>query len=382
MKLYLDMLNISTIPAPWTHGTDGLMRLSGINLGNFAFRHALYSILADLADYAPVDYTTYRSHSEGEPPEHVIISCANWLGQGEAVERNNGFRADSLERAKQITVFGLGAQAPAGATELTLGPETQRMVQVMADRGASLSVRDTLTADALRKLGVEVVITGCPSNFINLNPALGSTIADKARAGQQAAPGWQDLRCFISEASGGHDQTRAVVGSQLQLMAEHGAAYVLQTPALLPLLLRESIVVPELYLQSSPWSSEDTRRVLRRAMQHFSSVDAWLDYARTCELAFGMRIHGTMIPLQAEVPSLLVQHDSRTAGLAQQMGIPATTPEDYVALQAAGPAALFARIAEGMEGYDARRQDLAQVMCAYLASHGMTPHKGLAALAA
>lgn len=57
-----------------------------------------------------------------------------------------------------------------------------------------------------------------------------------------------------------------------------------------------------------------------------------MDFARTCDLSFGMRIHGTMLPLQSGVPSVLVAHDSRTIGLADKMGIPWVSPEDFVSV--------------------------------------------------
>jgi hypothetical protein len=40
-----------------------------------------------------------------------------------------------------------------------------------------------------------------------------------------------------------------------------------------------------------------------------------------------------MAGIQAGVPSLLIGHDSRTQGLAQVMGIPMISPEEYVALR-------------------------------------------------
>ena len=380
MKLYLDMLNISTIPDAWRGTADDIMRLSGHNLGNFAFRHALYTLLEDLADFAPVTYSHYDAATKDRAPDHVIASCANWLGTSEADERNNGYRAVMFERAKKITVFGLGGQAPAGTTTLTLGPNTERMVRAMAAGGPSLSVRDDLTAATLKGLGIEAVVTGCPSNFINGAADLGAQITARAEARQAQAPGWDVLRSFISEASTGHGHTAAVVASQLRLMAAHRVAYVLQTPALLPMLLGENTVVPPLYCDNSDMDMPALRGVLMQSMQHFSSVDSWMDFARTCHLAFGMRIHGTMLPLQAGVPSLLIQHDSRTAGLAQHMGIPAVAPETYIALQEAGPAAMFEQIARGMEGYDSRRAGLAGVMRDYIAAHGLVPHNSIQTL--
>jgi hypothetical protein len=299
-------------------------------------------------------------------------------------EKNNGFRAMALEKADApIDCFGLGVQAKAGTERARLGPNTRRMAQVMADRATALSVRDQLTQETLEAEGItNTVVTGCPSNFINADADLGARIAARATALATARPDWNSLRTVISEASGGHASSGAVIRSCLALMGAHPAFYVVQTPALLPLLLGESAAVPHAYLSNSPFADEAAlKQALLKGLLHFSSIDAWMDFSRSCQLSFGMRIHGTMVPLQAGVPSLLISHDSRTAGLAQHMGIPAMTPETFLSYQAEGPTSLLGYIARAMQGYDAHRIGLARVMRDYVAGNGLTPHANLAALA-
>ncbi len=381
MKLYLDLDNVSAIPDAWQHRSDDLMRLSGINLGNFAFRHALRTVLADLSAFDPVGYSNYSARTTDEAPEHLIVSCANWLGTGEKVDHNNGFRADMLARAKRVTALGLGVQAPQGAERLELGPQTRRMVEVMAERGPLISVRDEVTARTLADIGVETTqVTGCPSNFISPDAELGANVIKRAEARAEGQPGWEDLRVLVSEASGGHGKSQAVIAAYLEMMARGPVAYILQGPPLLPFVLGETGTVPEFYVESSERSETEVRRLLRRTSVHFSSMEAWLDYARTCQMALGMRIHGTMVPLQTGVPSLLIRHDSRTAGLANVMAVPAITPEEYMDLLQERPAAIYTRIARDMEGYDKRRRELAQGMLGYLQAHQLAPHAALEGL--
>lgn len=384
-RLYLDMADVSAIPDAYRLGTEALMAATGINIGNFAFRHALPRILAEFGSYRPVTYTAYLKAVEEEGPvERVLVSCANWLGTSEADEKNNGFRAMALEKADApIDCFGLGVQAHAGAQEARLGPNTLRMAHVMSERAKAISVRDRLTQDTLEAAGItNTVITGCPSNFINPDPGLGGQIAARASALATGRPGWDSLRTVISEASGGHAASGDVIRACLALMAAHPVFYVAQTPALLPLLLGETPAVPEAYRANSPFEDEKAlKQALIKALLHFSSIDAWMDFARSCQLSFGMRIHGTMVPLQAGVPSLLIQHDSRTAGLAQHMGIPAMTPETFLSYQAEGPASLLAYIAREMGGYDTHRRGLAGTMRDYVTGNGLMPHPDLVALA-
>ena len=190
------------------------------------------------------------------------------------------------------------------------------------------------------------------------------------------------IRSIISEFSGGHPASGLVVRESLRLMADSPAFYVAQSPVLLPFLFNETTEVPPAYKSNSPFSGDVGKlyAVMRAKTLHFSSMDAWLDFSRTCDLSFGMRIHGTMVPLQAGVPSILISHDSRTSGLAQQMGIPTLSPETFVRSYAEGPSEMLSRIAHTMDDYDARRAELAGVMRDYLVVNGLNPHGSLRGL--
>jgi hypothetical protein len=283
-----------------------------------------------------------------------------------------------------VVGFGLGVQARLDEGLPRLGPGTLRLARALAMRAPQLSVRDLLTQEVLKAQGVpNTVVTGCPSNFINPDPDLGARIAERARRQARRAGSWRDLRLCISEASGGHAASGQVLSGQLRLLDGGPAFYLIQSPALLAFVLGERGTIPQVYKTANPWKGESGRltATLKATVLHFAHVDAWMDFARTCDLSFGMRIHGTMLPLQAGVPSALIAHDSRTIGLAEQMGIPWVSPETWLEMAAEGPAPLLTHIASAMDGYDARRKGLAQTMMAYLEVNGLPPTPGLARLA-
>lgn len=385
-RLYLDMSHISDVPNAYRRDSGGIAALSGYNLGNYAFRHALKFLVGDLWSYRPVDYTQFNKAIAEEKPERILISAANWLGTSEDDEKNNAYRTNVILAADApVVVFGLGVQAKAGAGIPQLGRKTARMAAVLAERCAKLSVRDQITHDTLESIGVRnSVVTGCPSNFINGDPGLGARVAERARLLLTSGIGWGQVRSVISEYSPGHATSDAVLSANLRLFAESPAFNVIQTPELLPLLFNETRDIPGPYLDQSPYPGnvEALRSLLRAKTLHFNSIDGWMDFARTCDLSFGMRIHGNMVPLQAGVPSILISHDSRTAGLANFMGIPSVTPEEFVGSQAAGPGPLFDQIAQVMDGYDARRQALAQIMRDFVVANGLPVHDSLQGLAA
>jgi hypothetical protein len=376
-KLYLDLKYTSEIPGAFKKSADELMADSGVNLGNFAFRHALKFMIQDFYAYRPVRYDEFAAVASANDLEDSIVSCANWLGLTDQNEASNLNRSIAIEKFNgRVVCFGLGIQASMGAELPKLGPNTLRLAQVLAERAPLLSVRDQLTQDTLESEGIHnTVVTGCPSNFINSDPELGKKIAKRAREFSHSMKEWGSVRSCISEASGGHSHSGKVIEKMLQLMGDTPAFYLLQSPLLLKFVLGERGEIPASYRSNSPYKDQFGRltQVLKSTVLHFTNMDSWMDFARTCDVSFGMRIHGTMVPLQSGTPSALIAHDSRTIGLAEHMGIPWASPEDFLKMTKDSPAPLFELIADAMEGYDANRAQRAAVYHDYMVKNGIEP---------
>lgn len=384
VKLYFDMLEVDAVHTPHRATSQDILKITGYNIGNFAFRHALRHIIDDLDTYVPVDYHSFKKRPDRYETSQLLISCANWLGLSEQDEEHNAYRARTFDDFNvPLTAFGLGTQAKLGAKLPKLGPHTVRLAKVLSERSTKLSVRDQLTAETLEAEGIHnVVVTGCPSNFIAEDPAIGQKVAADAARMAEATPGWRNVRSLISEMSQGHAMSGKIAADHLRLMHLTPAFYVVQDPTLLPFVLRESNDIPDFYLKNHALKDEEQLfRVLKSKTLHFSSITAWLDFARTCDLSFGMRIHGTMLPLQAGVPSILISHDARTSGLAEFMGIPSVSPERFLEISRSGPTPLFTAIAEKMSAYDDRRRALAGTMLDYVKANALTPHPALETLA-
>jgi len=380
-KLYLDLKFTSVVPEAYRMPAADLSSASGVNLGNFAFRHALRFLVDGLDGYETVRWPEFNQIASNEKVDQVVVSCANWLGLTPNDEAANLNRANAIAKVDcSVVSFGLGVQAKIQATLPKLGPNTLRLAKELAERCNKLSVRDTLTQETLAAEGIlNTVVTGCPSNFINSDPDLGARVAERARTQAARAKSWADVRSCISEASGGHSHSGAVIKHQLELMEASPAFYLIQSPALLAFVLGDRAAIPNEYKANNPWKDQSGRltSVLKSKVLHFSHMDGWMDFARTCDLSFGMRIHGTMVPLQSGVPSALIAHDSRTIGLAERMGIPWVSPEEYIDITTEGPAPLLTKIAERMSAYDAGRRKLAALMHSYILQNGLTPHASL-----
>lgn len=386
-KYYLDLpvLDRTDPNATYRLSSKDIMDCTGQNIGNFAFRHALRYIVNDLDSYVLCRYPEYISAASSGKVDSTIVSCANWLGTSEQDERANLNRAQTFEATDASTVcFAIGVQAKSGTKAADLGPNTTRLAKALAERAKFLSVRDEVTQNTLESLGItNTIITGCPSNFINGDLELGKKVAAKAQAMLEHVRTWRDMKSLICEFSGGNTASGRVLANKLRLLEVTPAHYVLQAPTLLPFTLRESNEIPAAYKNNNPFGADENRLrlTLRSKCIHFSSIESWMDYARTCDLSFGMRIHGNMIPLQAGVPSALISHDSRTAGLAGIMGIPSITAEAFVSEEHKTPQRMLETIVETMSKYDARRKILANTMLDYVTANGVSPHPSLVGLA-
>ncbi len=382
-KIHLDLSVRSSIRDAYLLSSEEIMRISGLNLGNLAFRHALGSMLEDFSSFTPVNYFAFKELIKNSTPDVVIISCANWLGTKEQDEISNKFRADLIEPLDcRVVSFGIGVQAPHGTEAVSLGPESQRLARVLSEKSALISVRDKLTEKTLRSIGIRnVCVTGCPSNFINTRPSLGTDIALKAEKLLQDDVSWASMRTAISEFTGGNRNSGAVLRNMFAILEGAPSFYVLQSPDLLPFLLGENSDIPPVYVNELGVPLAECKSLLLARMLFFSGVDGWLDFSRTCDFSFGMRIHGTMVPLQSGVPSLLIGHDSRTSGLGDEMGIPMLSGQEFIEVERSSPAAFLRIICERMQGYDPKRRLLAQRFLQFLQQNNIPYTQELTRLA-
>ena len=256
-KLYLDLRYISCVPDAYKANSSLLMSFTGANTGNYAFRHALKSLVHDIEGYKTITNSDINSELANGQPESVLMSCANWLSETDQYEKSNGVRAKLFDKFQcPIVSLGLGAQAPSDSSSISLGPNTRKMAGILADKCQTLSVRDEYTADVLAKLGIKnTIVTGCPSNFINLDPRLGAKIIEKT-ATQEKSEDWHQIRTHIAEVSGGHTMSKDVLRVTLELLDNSSSFYVIQSPNLVPFLLRETNEIhPPVFEQYAvhPW---------------------------------------------------------------------------------------------------------------------------------
>jgi len=317
MKIWLDLSCDYRIQDAYQLGSSEILAASGKNLGNLVFRKSLFSLIEDISDFHCLRFSDLTEEII-DAARIVVISCANWLEASERAEKRNLTRALLIEKFScPVIPIGLGLQATKNET-VSLGVNSVKLISVLSSKCNHISVRDFMAADVLAKHGVtNVVVTGCPSNLINLNLSFATYNSKRG-----SVKDWNSGSFFISEISGGNPETKSIAEFIVKLLAMRNSKYVLQTPALLPFALGETKELHKLYKDLSGYSKPEVLSILNACLTYFCSVDDWLLSARQSHFSFGMRIHGTMVPLQAGTPSIMIAHDARTSGLAATMNVP------------------------------------------------------------
>lgn len=375
MKLYLDLDEIDSIPEAYKKDSSGIMRITGNNTGNFAFRHALRYLIQNIESYKLINWgDARRLIEEGVKADKIILSCANWLGFAEADERSNLVRAKVIEDlGAPVIAFGLGAQASSADENLDFGPNTVRLAKAISKHSEQVSVRDDFTLSMLKKIGIEnAVVTGCPSNFINQSNNFVENLAYQAEKSRSKKLSLQKF--VIGEFSGGNKHSGGVLQKTLEFMERTNSTYLIQSPVLFPFFLNESDTVPSPYTanKSEDMTLEGLESLLKQQVLGFSSIDAWMDFSRSCDLSFGMRIHGNMIPLQSGVPSILIAHDSRTLGLSESMAFPKVSLSDFLSNDVLDmPELMYTEFLHQLPKYEHKRQVLKKVFEEFLNANGV-----------
>jgi hypothetical protein len=303
------------------------------NVGNFLFAHSVHKAL--MTDGTEVVSNATLSERRRATAEDV--ARVNDEFDAFVVPLANAFRPDFLHRLENLTslvegltipvvVVGVGAQA-----DLTLDldslaevrPAATAFVAAVLERSESIGVRGEFTADFVRGLGFPdsaVDVIGCPSLFLHgpdFQVSAARGVLDRgSRIALNVTPGVEDLGAFC-----------------MRLLEDHPrVTYIAQDRDDLRLLLwgeEPAGVDPRLPLNLA-------HPLVRGDRVRFPlDIWTWLDYLRGFDFAVGTRLHGNVAGLLADIPSMLLVHDSRTHELAEFHDLPRRPVVDLAAAPSA-----------------------------------------------
>jgi hypothetical protein len=285
----------------------------GNNTGNLVFSEALYRVLGNARRSS---YHFDQKELEGR--DVIVVAAANWLNP----YSDFSDLAQRLEQTKlPVIICGLGAQAALSKQIPKLQEGTLRLIQLAAERSASLSTRGDFTCEVLASYGIKnSVSTGCPSLMLCgpeppqiRRPAqieVRHTCIHSTRHLLNLADKFQLY--LYKEAYR--------LNIDIVLQSELADFYcAINTPPQEGSLDKVNAVLAAAYGAAR---AEEVKTYLGLKGKVFFSMEDWIAYMKTKVFCLGTRIHGTIMSLIAGTPALLIAHDSRTLEMAQKMNIP------------------------------------------------------------
>lgn len=335
----------------YTSGASDIIAKSGNNTGNYAFWHGLSQLID--GEFIRV-YWTSRPEELAGKLDVLVISAANFLRDG-----SNLKALANIVKGLDIPVLcvGLGAESQTEQKIPTLMEGTVEFLQELSARCNTFGVRGEFSKKVCEHYGIEnATVLGCPSIFINTNVNLGKTISKK----------WNKPISRFATASASRKPNLEITEKRLiEEVKNRDGGYILQRPeALFKLALNEELTTTELdyvkkFADFTQMPVYEFASFLRSKGLVFSSSQSWLDYVRHCSHTVNARIHGTILPMMAEVPSIGVTHDTRTRELVETLKVPNITTKafsEYVG----SLEDLFNTLGFDAEVFDDNRRDLAK----------------------
>lgn len=293
---------------------------TGGNSGNLAFMFAVASHVRG----ARLMHWGARPQDLRAAGDLIVLALANQLGS----HTDLSTAAVRLEEfGLPVVGLGLGAQAKDANVDIALTAGTDRWLRTISrlrpSEAPNIGVRGAYTEAQIVKLGVAgaAVVTGCPSNFINMQDDIAASIA----SGFKRRP-----RCIGVTAGNPHMVDLASIERDLaDMVTLTGGAYIVQHGLqMLQLARNEFDEMPAADLEMcrayiAPHRAlEEFKTWCRHHAYAFYDARAWMDFMRRFDFVVGTRFHGAMLAIQAGVPAACIVHDSRTAEMCATMGIP------------------------------------------------------------
>lgn len=356
--------NFGEFPHTMRVTADNIMWKSGLNVGNFAFWNATQLLLDEEIVLFPFGA---KSDNYIGKLDFIVIPAANWLSVGQ----DFGWLATFIEEVDvPCLVFGLGAQSENVDEFPTLEEGTLNLLKAISKRSPYLAVRGDYTKELCVSLDIKnVEAMGCPSILTSANKALGETVTEKwLRTADKIAIHGLNLK----------HNTQDVERYLYDLLKEiKGSSYVIQEPrSMIRLMTQEGLKDIDMqplahaheYLSQTD-TFEDFVGIIRGSSYVPFSLNSWANYLSYHSHAVGTRIHGSIISLTAEIPSICVPHDARTRELCDIMKIPAINAAEYNTDESVED--LFSHVAIDAEEFDENRRVLARKNAEMIKQSGM-----------
>ena len=118
---------------------------------------------------------------------------------------------------------------------------------------------------------------------------------------------------------------------------------------------------------------------IEESSRFYSSFSTWSEEIREYDICLGTRMHGNMIGISEELPSIVITHDSRTEELASLMGVPRISAKS--ALDCGTISEIASKCNFDPVYFDHNRRIVSKIYVDAFKTLGLEPSKGLLSIA-
>ena len=237
--------------------------------------------------------------------------------------------AEVLKRLKiPVIAWGIGAQAPVKG-KIELSDETKTVLRMMADSTTSIGVRGAYSAQVLWDIGIRNVrIVGCPTAFRRNNPDLNIQLPslDKIRTAgitlrrEVSSTYAQDIKQYLTFH---RDLVKDLANRFDVVLMAQGDVEEKKIVFGTPEQKDEAFAALKANKTVKDWYLDETMEKLHRERLFYSDVVAdYENLVQQKDLVLGYRLHGNLMALANNVPSIYFTYDSRTVEFAETYQIP------------------------------------------------------------
>ena len=302
---------------------DIFMRKYGGNIGNNCFRYGLRHLFDNDVIYIDngnrnISGGNGLSKFKPDDIDVLVIPAANWVGG-----QWNGTHVEEVINYfnKPVLVVGLGAQSFDGTlVEEPVKGATKSFLDTIWSKQSHVLVRGKNTYNIIKNMGYDtnkMTVFGCPSMFLNPDKLLAEKVSKKINLLKTQKK--KNIACYPSYFSDRELSDK----HQLSSLVETEDIIIAQSSFLIPLVGK--------YKNSGKldFSEKDFKFkefINDKNIKKIIYIEDIYEQAKflneNIDFTYGTRIHGSVLTLMSEVPTLLVYWDDRTRELGEELCIP------------------------------------------------------------
>lgn len=366
----------SQAPGPDRRFT-AMMAMAGHNTGNLLFTHAVWEQVKGPKVRIGFQFSPTEANAKLKA---VVIPAANWLGPHLDLSE----LADLVEQLDiPVTLIGLGAQDVTYSSEVNIPEGTMRLIKAVAERSRSISVRGDYSREIVQATGIRnVVTTGCPSLYQDLQPNAAQTLA-RASYDKAAPTLFHSTRysaretSFVKKKSAHLKIFRHAYRYQLDLLmqSEPEEISMITESRNKPEITQETIDSLLKIYGASTWA--ELEPYILEHTKVFFDIPSWSQAVTQYGSVYGTRLHATIMALNSGVPAILLPHDSRTQEVCDFASLP-SIPAHKARIGKFWIKSAFSRLE--LSTYLQKRTENQKIYTDFLAENDLEPAESLYAI--